>query len=387
MLSLEISWEHVSHTSHLCLVDWALVKVLLFLASLWEWSSAALDNWHDREVLLRSRVLKLTDLSVPSSTLDLEAPDVGTVFAGWKCFVPVEVLEDVGLDVQLVELGALFLSVDLLNGSQEGLRVEQSVEEGDVRDLSWVVLPAVQLVESLLDVVKPGIETTSGWEGLSLPSGRYLVKEDGVHDHLHSGSHGKLSLEGKLDVEQVSHDNGDQVVHVGALLQERVLEWSPGVVTNSVDNLIDVQLVGVKRALIVNTLDELNNLFLNWVTTITSAATLWLDLLESLEENNTFLGTEVNLCIGVETVSVGSFWRSLLNVLSVLVISGVGRASEHFFVDEWEELSLVHQVFLHEVVEEGGASNGHVGSSGGCGSSCGGSVGICSSGGGCGSIG
>jgi hypothetical protein len=46
-----------------------------------------------------------------------------------------------------------FSGVDLLNGCQEGLWVEESVQEGDLWNSDWVVFPEIKLGKSLDEVI------------------------------------------------------------------------------------------------------------------------------------------------------------------------------------------------------------------------------------------
>ena len=151
---LQLGGENVSVTSILSLVAWALVDVLVYLFdSGGDDLSSAVNDWHNGELFLWSRFFKLTNSSIPSSSFNLETEDVGTFFAWWKVLLPIELLKDIGLDTKLVEL-CLFLSgVDLLNGSQEGLWVEKSVQESALWSSDWVIFPQVQLVKSLLGIV------------------------------------------------------------------------------------------------------------------------------------------------------------------------------------------------------------------------------------------
>jgi hypothetical protein len=91
-------------TTELSHVDWALIDVLLDLAVLVERRSLAVDDREDGEGLLRQRLIQLHGAVVPSRTFDLEAEDVSTFLAVGQLLLPIEVLEDDRVDVQLVEL-------------------------------------------------------------------------------------------------------------------------------------------------------------------------------------------------------------------------------------------------------------------------------------------
>lgn len=154
VLGLELASEHVALATGLVEVHRAQIDALLFFA-LHKLDRLAVNNGHDRELLLG---LGLFDgaRGIPPSAFNLEAEDVGTItvlLLGELCNLPVPSLLDLCLDVELVELNGISPGGDLLDGSQEGLRVVQPVDEGDVWLLSRVLLPGVELLETLLDVV------------------------------------------------------------------------------------------------------------------------------------------------------------------------------------------------------------------------------------------
>lgn len=190
MLSLELSEADEGLTTGLVLVDWAGVHTLLFLA-LHEKDRLAVNDGDDRELLLRLGLLERARL-VPSSALDLESEDVGTVtvLLLWKLgALPVHALLDLGLDVQLVELDSVSPGSDLLDSRQEGLRVVEPVEEGNVWLLGRVLLPSVELLKTLLDVVEPRAERSGCLERQRLPACGHSVDEDVLHKNLHRLCH------------------------------------------------------------------------------------------------------------------------------------------------------------------------------------------------------
>jgi len=93
----------------------------------------------------------LSDLGVPTGTFDLETPDKGTISSlGFlEIFIPIELLLDVGVDSHLIELDT-FLGLNLLDGSQEGLRVEESVEESNLRKFGRLIFPCIELISLCL---------------------------------------------------------------------------------------------------------------------------------------------------------------------------------------------------------------------------------------------
>ena len=117
----------------------------------------AVYDGHNRELLLGLGLFE-TATAIPASTFDLETKDVSTVtilLLGQVIGLPVHLLLHFRQDVKLVELNRVSPRRDLLDGGQEGLWVVQPVNEGDVGFLSWILFPAIQLFEALLDVIKP----------------------------------------------------------------------------------------------------------------------------------------------------------------------------------------------------------------------------------------
>jgi hypothetical protein len=158
-------------------------------------------------------------LRIPSGTLDLETEDKSTFFGFGEIFFPIELLGDISENHHLVELDTL-LGLNLLDGSQEGLRVEESVEESNLGEFGRLIFPSVELIKSLLDVVQPGVETSGRWESKFLPKSRDLVHEDGVHQDFHLTGKCQLTLECQGNVGKVANDLLNEDVHVTALLQE-----------------------------------------------------------------------------------------------------------------------------------------------------------------------
>lgn len=156
VLGLELSQEDVGLASGLVHVHRALIDTLLFFA-LNNRNGLAVDNRDNGELLLRFRLLKATRC-VPSGTLNLESEDIGTVavllFRELIDF-PIPTLLHLGHDVELVQLDCISSGGHLFDCGEEGLRVIQPVDEGNVGLLSGVLLPSVELFEALLDVVEP----------------------------------------------------------------------------------------------------------------------------------------------------------------------------------------------------------------------------------------
>jgi len=145
--SLELGREHIRLVSVSRHIDWALVDALLFLA-FYDHLSCAVDEWHNRELLLGDRFLDLASVLVPGGAFQLETEDVGSVFAACKNVnnlgVPVELLLDVSLDIELIKTLASLLSAHLLNGGQERVWLVESVKEANsLVDDGRVILPHI----------------------------------------------------------------------------------------------------------------------------------------------------------------------------------------------------------------------------------------------------
>jgi hypothetical protein len=96
-----------------------LIVAKIYFAFGLEWDCTAVDDWHNTKWFLSKAFFKLTDSWIPSGTFDLETEDVGTFFDWWKISFPVEFLEYISLDIELVQLGLLLSAEDLLCGSKE----------------------------------------------------------------------------------------------------------------------------------------------------------------------------------------------------------------------------------------------------------------------------
>lgn len=159
MLCLKLGIRYISVTSPLSLVYWARVDSLLFLV-VGDSLGHAVNHWNDRELLLGLRLLNTVSVDIPSGSLELHSKDVATSISArlllWEFgSLPVHLLHWSGLNVELVQLNGLLLGDDLLNSSQVRLWVVQSVDEGDRWLSGWVILPEVQLLETLSDIVQP----------------------------------------------------------------------------------------------------------------------------------------------------------------------------------------------------------------------------------------
>jgi hypothetical protein len=157
--SLHLSSEHVSAHTIRSLVNWALVDVLLFATSCGDACLGSNDG-HDRELNLGEGLVESEVLDVPAGALDLETEDPSTVLAVGDVLFPVPLALNFCHNTGLVKLDLVLAGENLLDGSEERLRVEQSVDEGHLGHACGVILPEDELLEALLDVSQPGAETT-----------------------------------------------------------------------------------------------------------------------------------------------------------------------------------------------------------------------------------
>lgn len=116
MLRLQLRWEHVGLSSGLGLVDRANVYALLFLVT--HYHCSAQYDWDNTEVLLWLTLFEAV-VRIPPCTFDLQSKDISSVTLGGSIDLPVHLLLDVGLNVQLVEFESLLTGCDLLDSCQE----------------------------------------------------------------------------------------------------------------------------------------------------------------------------------------------------------------------------------------------------------------------------
>ena len=156
MLGLKLREGNECLSSGLVHVDRALVNTLLFF-SFDNKHGLAVDDRNDRELFLWFGLFEATGC-VPPGSFDLEAENVCAItrLLLWKLSsFPVHSLLYLSLNVQLVELNVVSAGSDLFNCGEERLWVVKSVDEGNVWLLRGVLLPGVQLLQSLLNIVQP----------------------------------------------------------------------------------------------------------------------------------------------------------------------------------------------------------------------------------------
>lgn len=233
--------------------------------------------------------------------------------------------------------------------------VVEPVDESDVWLLGGLVLPGIELLKTLLDVIQPRSERSGGLEGKFEPGGGHLVDEDLLHEHFHLLSHGQLTLVGQLNLSERSDDLLDEDCDGLALLDEHVLVRTTLVFLELADDIVNVGLVLVKLGFVLTTAHELSELGLNGIATFTaSSGVLGLKLDEHSEERLALSGSEVNFSVGVHTEGERCLGRQLsLDVLLVVFVGGGGGALEDgLSVSEGEHVGLVKKTIVHEVLEE-----------------------------------
>jgi len=145
VLGLELSSEHIRFISVSGHVAGALVDTLVNLTILYQ-QSFAVNNGDNRELNLGDRFFHLAGVLLPGSTFELETKHIGTIFDllehGRNLRLPMELLENISLDVKLVETLSSLLGTDLLNSSEIRVRLVESVQEADgLVDQSRIIFP------------------------------------------------------------------------------------------------------------------------------------------------------------------------------------------------------------------------------------------------------
>lgn len=148
VLSFKLCGKHIGLISVGSHVAGALVDTLVNLA-FYDGHCLAVDQGHHGELLFRDRLIHERGVLIPSSTFQLEAENVRSVFEAVEhlrdFWVPVHLPEDISLYEELVKTLASLLGTHLLDGSEEGVRLVQSVQEADgLVDRGWVILPQVK---------------------------------------------------------------------------------------------------------------------------------------------------------------------------------------------------------------------------------------------------
>jgi len=365
VLGLELSSEHVRLISVGGHVAWALVDSLVNLAFLHK-LGLAVDDGDDRELLFGDGLFHLARVLLPGGTFELETEDVGTILNTLKhtrnLRLPVELLLDIGLDVELVETLSGLLGTDLLDGSEVRVGLVQSVQEADsLVDDGGVILPQVKHLKSLPQVIEPRSKASGGHPGLLSPLSADSVERDLLHQVFHSGSHSQLSLESKVKVLKVNDDDLDEGVDQLTLLEVDILvRTTAGLVAQLGVDFIDGELLVLNLDFLKHSDRELLGDIDDSRGTISTATTvLRLEFDQDSEQVYALGGEEINLSVGMHSEGKRSLGGELLlNVLKVLGVSSSNRALERSLsFGEGEELSFVKELVVHKVLEVSIAEN------------------------------
>jgi len=268
----------------------------------------------------------------------------------------VHLPEDISLYEELVKTKASLLGTHLLDGSEEGVRLVQSVQEADgLVDGGWVVLPHVKQLKSLLQVIEPGSKASGSHPGFLHPLSADFVEEDVLHEIFHSGCHGQLSLKCELEILKVDDDLGDKSVDQLALLQVYVLVRSASVVSQLGVNLINGELLSLNLDFIEYALREFSCDIHDGGCTLSRTSTLGLEFHKDRKQLITLGSSEVDFSVGMHSEGEGSLWGKLsLNMLDVLIVSssnGALERSSSFGVRE--KFSFIKELLVEEMVEVG----------------------------------
>jgi hypothetical protein len=265
-------------------------------------------------------------------------------------------LKHVGLDEKLVETLACLLGAHLLNGSEERVRLVQSVQEADgLVNGGGVVLPQVEQLKSLLKVIQPRSETSGGHPGLLGPLSADSHERDVLHQIFHSGSHGQLSLESEIKVLKVGDNLLDEGVDQLTLLQVHILvRTTARLIRQLAVDFIYGQLLGLDLSFLENSVGEvLGDIDNGWSTIRAATTVLGLELNKDSEQVNALGSEEINFGVGMHSEGErGLCGQFVLNLLKVLAVSSTNGALERCFAfSEGEELSFVKQCVVHEVLQ------------------------------------
>lgn len=246
------------------------------------------------------------------------------------------------------------LGAHLLNGSEERVRLVESVQEanGPV-NCGWVILPQVKHFKALLQVIEPRSETSSGHPRFLGPLSTDLVHGNVFHEVLHSGRHGQLSLEGKIKIFQVIDNLSDESVNQLTFLDiDRLIRSTGGFIRQLTHDLFKGKLLLFDLCFFEDTLGEFLGDIDDSGCTIRATTTLRLKLSKDNEQVVTLGGKEINLSVGMHSEGKRSLWRQFIfNVLKIFAMNlGNGALERSFTFGEGEELSLVKELIVEEVL-------------------------------------
>lgn len=357
--SLQLRSKHISRISLLSLVGRTLVDRLVLLALGGQRQGLAVDNRNDREHLLGTRLFDKTSSNVPSGSLQDETIDIGAILRHIVDLLN-GLLSDICLDVQFVELdaGSTALLVrsssdDLLDGSEVGLRVEESGDHDDLGQVERVVPESVELLDSLKKVDDPSLETSSARIGQVRPHQRHPVDDQRVHSLLHFFGDCEQTLDTLVDFFDGPCDFSEEDGHIFYFLDEDVLVGPFLVGVHFVLDLIDRE----DHALDVDILNEALNHRLQYVLSRTTSAltsrtaVLGRDLQQSAEKDVTLSSPETDLRVRMQAVGKRRLGAEGFDMFQILfIVGGEGDLETDIFaIDEGEQLLLLENGGIHHV--------------------------------------
>jgi len=153
--SLQLSRKHISCISIFSLIGRALIHSLVFLAFGRQRKGFTINNWDNWEHFFWSWFLHESSSWVPSGSFEDKSIDIWTIF--WSVIYLFNCLfGDISLNVEFVEFNAGCSSFligscgdNLLDGSEIGLRIEESWDHDDFGQVERVISESIELLNSL----------------------------------------------------------------------------------------------------------------------------------------------------------------------------------------------------------------------------------------------
>ena len=172
---LQLSCENKCVSSIFGSVARALVETLVFFALHWNRHCLAVDHWQHTEHFLRSAFFKHAGLLVPPRAFQHKPKDIGSLLSNLVNFVNSS-LGDFGLNVELVQFLGFKSSDDLLDGSQERLRIEESSNHYHLRNLVRIISERIKLFNSLEKIGQPTGESSFTGVGKANPRSGHSIE-------------------------------------------------------------------------------------------------------------------------------------------------------------------------------------------------------------------
>ena len=202
-----------------------------------------LANRHDENdghgvlQLLGLRLGKATRLAVPSSTVQEEAFQVGSILRRSRRLL---VVHDLVVEREQVNGYGVLAGKVLLDAGQEGLREEETRDPESARrtilvpilnenntvamritnSQSHMTRTYIEELESGQKVVNVAAQRLERGIRLLLPHGRYLSLHQAEIDLFQLGAHDHETFDGLLDVDERGADDGEESIETGHLLDK-----------------------------------------------------------------------------------------------------------------------------------------------------------------------